>query len=227
MLGWIPWKSVTPGYSQRGKTSIARSPYCGEPEECRAVLLALPPHLLPTLALIMFTGLAPVDALGPRRSCYRNGAIETRRSKTGREVFTEVPDILALILEHAPKHDAVTLVANSRGLPWTISGFRTSLRKQLRPLEEAGTVRKGLTAYGLRHMVGTDIRDLGFDERAVADVLGQTSLSMGLHYSRRFKRRKRSMTIMAALNEAQNERFADVSDTIVTRLRKPQNKNGT
>jgi len=44
-------------------------------------------------------------------------------------------------------------------------------------------VAKGLTFHGLRHTVATELRELGFDTRTIADMLGQKSGSMALHYS--------------------------------------------
>ncbi len=42
---------------------------------------------------------------------------------------------------------------------------------------------RGLTFHGLRHTVATELRELGFDTRTIADMLGQKSGSMALHYS--------------------------------------------
>jgi len=88
-------------------------------EEREAVLEAAPPHMRPALALMMFTGLGPKDALTLPRSFYRDGEIATRRAKTGEPVFWPVPEPLEAILNAAPAHNAVTLCANSAGLPWT------------------------------------------------------------------------------------------------------------
>ena len=51
-------------------------------EERHAVLEAAPPHMLPAIALMMFTGLGPKDALSLPRRFYRDGEIATRRAKT-------------------------------------------------------------------------------------------------------------------------------------------------
>ena len=42
---------------------------------------------------------------------------------------------------------------------------------------------RGLTFHGLRHTVATELRELGFDTRTIADMLWQKSESMALHYS--------------------------------------------
>jgi len=45
-------------------------------------------------------------------------------------------------------------------------------------------VAKGLTFHGLRHTVATELRELRFDNRTIADMLGQKSEATAAHYSR-------------------------------------------
>jgi integrase len=92
-------------------------------EERYVVLDSCPPHMRPAIALMMFTGLSPKDALRLQRSHYQEGEIATRRSKTGEPVFWPAPSALMEVMRAAPSHNAVTLCANSRGRPWTESGF--------------------------------------------------------------------------------------------------------
>jgi integrase len=147
------------------------------------VLDNAPVHMKPAIGLMMFTGLGPKDALKLPRSFYRDGEIATHRSKTGGPVFWPVPDELCHILEAAPKHDAITLCATSEGKPWTESGFRASWRPIRLKLEKAGAVGPGLTMYGLRHTVAVILRELGYDERTIADALGQKTIEMARLYA--------------------------------------------
>lgn len=152
--------------------------------EREAVLAAAPPHILTPVALMMFTGLGPKDALGLQREAYRDGELSTSRSKTGEPVFWPAPLPLAMILAAAPEHKAPTLCANSEGKPWTLSGFRASWRPIRLRLEEAGKVQPGLTLYGLRHTLAVVLREIGHDERAIADALGQRTIEMARHYAK-------------------------------------------
>ena len=67
-------------------------------EERHAVLDASPVHMELAIALMMFTGLAPDDALKLPRSFYCDGEIATRRAKTGEPVFWAAPSPLVEIL---------------------------------------------------------------------------------------------------------------------------------
>jgi integrase len=153
-------------------------------EERDAVLAACPAHIRPAIALMMFTGLGPRDALTLPKAFYKGGEIATKRSKTGEPVFWESPSPLSAILMEAPKHDAITLCANSDGKPWTLSGFRASWRPVRVKLEREGKVGPGLTLYGLRHTVAVILREIGMDERTIADALGQKTIEMARRYAK-------------------------------------------
>src|SRR5262249_38168342 len=139
--------------------------------------------MLSAIGLMMFMALGPKDALALQKSSYKNSEIGTRRSKTGEPVFWDCPAPLKAILDDAPAHNALTLCANSDGKPWTISGFRASWRPLRLRMEREGKIGPGLTLYGLRHTVAVILRELGYDERTIADMLGQKTIEMARHYA--------------------------------------------
>jgi integrase len=130
-----------------------------------------------------YTGLGPKDALALPRNSVRNGEIATTRSKTGEPVFWPIPAPLAVILDHAPHHMAMTLCAHSGGRPWSQGGFSASWTLLRRRLEREGRIGPGLTLYGLRHTMAVILRESGCDERAIADALGQKTIEMARHYA--------------------------------------------
>ena len=99
-------------------------------------------------------------------------------------MFWPAPAELVAIAAQAPTHNAVTLCATSAGTPWTMSGYRASWRKVRLKLEEQGRVGSGLTLYGLRHTVAVILREIGYDERTIADALGQKTIEMARHYAK-------------------------------------------
>jgi integrase len=174
--------------------------------ERHVVLQEIPAHMKPSLAVMMFTGLAPKDALKLPKTFYHDGEIAARRSKTGEPVFWPAPQDLITILENAPSHGAITLCANSRGRPWTVSGFSASFRKFLKNLERDGKVGSGLTLYGLRHTVAVILREIGYDERTIADALGQKTIEMARHYARGADLKPKMRGVVSSLNEELNRR---------------------
>jgi hypothetical protein len=175
-------------------------------DERHAVLDAVPEHIKPAMALMMFTGLGPKDALKLPRSFSKDGEIATRRSKTGEPVFWPIPEDLASILAAAPKHNATTLCANSSGLPWTESGFRASWRPIRMRLEKEGRIGPGLTLYGLRKTVAVILREIGYDERTIADALGQKTIEMARHYSKGADLRPKMRGVVASFESELNKR---------------------
>jgi integrase len=180
-------------------------------EEREAVLAACPPHMKPAIALMMFTAIGPKDALKLPRNCHREGEIATSRSKTGEPIFWSCPALLKAVLEQAPAHDAVTLCANSDGKPWTISGFRASWRPLRLRLEREGKIGPGLTLYGLRHTMAVIIREMGMDERTIADALGQKTIEMARHYAKGADLKPKMRGVVKRLDEYFEKRTSNKS----------------
>jgi integrase len=155
---------------------------------------------------MMFTGLGPKDALTLPRPFYRCGEIATKRAKTGEPIYWPVPSRLEEILAATPPHSAVTLCANSNGQPWTLGGFRASWRKLRIELEKDKRIWPGLTLYGLRHTVAVVLREMGCDERTIADALGQKTIEMARHYARGADLRSKMRDVAASLDTEWNKR---------------------
>ena len=125
---------------------------------------------------------------GRRDKTRRNGAERSRSAlaqdwKRGVSVTIPVHQILRDAIAARPKSDALQISVNSRGLPWTETGFNASFRTFEKSLEQEGAIATGLTPHGLRHTLGTRLREAGADNRTIADVLGHKSTSMAQHYS--------------------------------------------
>jgi integrase len=190
IFGWGSERGYIEGNPAAGIRDIRRrkdAPDANRPwadEEREAVLAACPAHIKPAIALMMFTALGPRDALTLPKAFYKGDEIATQRAKTGEPVFWPCPAPLTEILKTAPSHDAFTLCANSDGKPWTLSGFRASWRPVRMRLERDGKIGPALTLYGLRHTVAVILREIGMDERTIADALGQKTIEMARHYAK-------------------------------------------
>ncbi len=191
--------------------------------ECAVVLERAAPHVRVAVALTMNTGLDPSDALKLTRRQIDGNTIWGVRAKTGQEVAIPIGPTLQKAPGAAPAHDAVTILANFRGKPWTCSGFKTVWKRLRRQLEAEGAVEPGLTPKGLRHTVATTLCEAGLEERQIADLLGQENPSMALHYSRSANLEDRNQPTMEILQQA-NERRKKVVKPFPTpvSLRKAQ-----
>lgn len=154
-----------------------------KPEECMAVLEAAAPYLRVPIGLAMFCGFRKRDALTVTKKAIRDGLIEVKTSKRGKTVRVPIHPELAKILAGAPSHDAATIAATSKGLPFTSDGYNTVFLRLIAKLEAAGAVEEGLTTHGLRHTLATRLKEAGADTGDIADILGHSSLAMTRHYS--------------------------------------------
>jgi integrase len=175
-------------------------------DEERDAALTCPAHMRAAIGLMMFTGLGPKDALTLPRNFHRSNEIATRRSKTGEPVFWPCPAQLTAIFAEAPVHNAITLCANSRGKPWTLSGFNSSWQKFRHRLEREGRIGPGLTLYGLRHTVAVILREMGCDERTIADALGQETIEMARHYAKGADLKPRMRGVVTQFDAELNKR---------------------
>lgn len=174
--------------------------------ELQAVLDALPAHMRLPITLMMYCGLDPQDTLRLPKNAIADGMIDTKRGKTGAGSPLPLPKPVADAIKAQQPHDAITLCANSRGKPWTVSGFRASWRPIRVSLEQSGAVQPGLTLKGLRHTVATLLAELGYDDRTIADMLQQKTTAMARHYSRDADRSRKLSSVTIDLAEELNRR---------------------
>lgn len=212
LFAWGKERGYVAGNPAAGIKGIRRSkdaPDANRPwsdGEREAVLAALAHHMILPITLMMYCGLDPQDALKLPRSAVADGKIDTKRGKTGQAVWLPLPLPVLDALAQAPTHSAITLCANSHGLPWTVSGFRASWRPVKLRLEREGLVQPGLTLKGLRHTVATILAEMGYDERTIADMLGQKTIEMARHYSRRADKSQKLTAVIEKFDAEVNRR---------------------
>lgn len=167
-------------------------------ERC-AAMERLPAHIRLPVAIGLYTGIREGDVLRLPRNIVVDGRIAFITRKRRVAIDLHVLPGLRRALQEAPKHDAIRLCANSRGQPWTESGFRCSFRKALKALEKEGHIEPGLTFHGLRHTVATELAEAGVPAEDIAAVLGQRSSKIAEHYSKEADRSRRSTAAIRKL----------------------------
>jgi integrase len=161
------------------------------PSEWAAIRDAAPPHMRLPLAIGALTGLRISDIVALPKTACRDGWLQHETAKRRVEICHPIDDELRAEILRAPAHDAITLCANSRGLPWTEDGLRCVFAKLRDELEEQGQVAPGLTIHGLRHMIASRLAEHDVSEHGIATWLGQKTSAMARHYSARANKKKR------------------------------------
>jgi integrase len=93
------------------------------------------------------------------------------------------------------------------GDPWTPDGFDTVWHRFRTRLEAEGKIGTGLTLHGLRHSLGTMLKEAGLADGEIADVLGHSSIAMARHYSREAglsKRVKKKLTRLEIVSHSRS-----------------------
>ncbi len=137
----------------------------GAGDEARFLAAASPAI---TLAWILArdSGQRQGDLLRLTWSAWDGRVLRLTQAKTGTPVAVPATERLRDALAAAPR-TAVTILTNSRGRPWTGSGFRASFRKTAR---RAGIV--GLTCHDLRGTLATELALSGCTTAEIAAVTG-------------------------------------------------------
>ncbi len=184
-------------------------PYKNRPwskSELDIVMNRLPGHVALPFTIARWTGLRIGDIISLRSDLYEGTVIRRYTAKRGVLISTPVAGPLREVLDRRPNPKAEFLCLNSRGEPWTRDGFQTSFFKEIRRLEKEEVIGRGLTLHGLRHTVATELRELGFDPRTIADMLGQKSTSMAEHYSRSADLQEKLKPVVKKLENAEKKR---------------------
>jgi integrase len=171
-------------------------------EERDFVLGNAPLHLLVPVALGLYTGARQGDILRMSKRAYKDGWLRFTASKNRKRIEMPVADGLAKLLAAIPQHEGTTMLVNSRGSPWTSDGFRTSWGKWRDKMEEAGHIGPDLTFHGTRHTVATVLAEDGWSDKDIGLQLGQDSVAMPKHYSRRAKHEDRKLKLRDSVQKA-------------------------
>lgn len=171
-------------------------------EEISVVIHAAPCGTLRVaIGIGLFTGMREGDVVTVAKSKYDGKSFATRAHKNGRELWIPAHQQLREILSEVPKTDAVTLVANRHGRPYTEEGFRGSFFKLIRKLHNEGKVGTGLTFHGLRHTTGKLLAEAGCTTEDIMEILGVTR-EMAEHYSAEANRKFRAAAAIEKLEQS-------------------------
>ena len=186
-----------------------------------AVLDNCPPQIKAPIALMMYIGCDPADAIAMLKTQYDGVAITYKRMKTGESVWRKAPKALQDILRNE-KHKAPTLTANIAGDPWTRGGFNSVWMPFKAKLLKQGQIGPGLTLKGLRHTSATIMAEMGYDDKTIAVAHGQQTEGMARWYSRDADRKGQMEDVAKAQNAEEKRRKMSNQARKVSNLKRGQ-----
>ncbi len=138
------------------------------PENVQAFMEIGSASLNNALTLALHTGQRKGDLLRLGWNNYDGTMLSLRQSKTNRKVLIPVTATLKNILDTLPR-TAMTILTNTRGMPWTADGFNTSWGKCAR---KAGI--EDLTFHDLRGTAVTILAEQGCTNMEIASITGHS-----------------------------------------------------
>ncbi|WP_025897220.1 tyrosine-type recombinase/integrase [Sneathiella glossodoripedis] len=153
------------------------------------------------IGLSAYTALRSGDMLSLKWSDYQNGFIQCQQSKTGDFVWVPVIAELKAILDKMDRKSP-WIVLNTRGKPYTSSGFQTQFQKLKRSLIEQGKIGEGLTFHGLRVTVATRLAEAGCTINEIRAVTGHTTNDSVERYVRTVDQKGQAQKAMQKLEQS-------------------------
>lgn len=140
----------------------------------------LPKDLSDAMMLALWTGQRQGDLLTLPWSAIDGDFIRLKQSKGGRRVAVRIIAPLRALLDAIPEKGKLILT-NSRGQPWTSSGFRASWGKKL---AEVGIAN--LTFHDLRGSAITRLAEAGCTEAEIASITGHSPATVSAMLDRHY-----------------------------------------
>lgn len=178
-------------------------------QEWDFVSQSAPENLIAPLFLIRWAGLRGQDVAKIRWSAHKKDpemghVIAFTPLKNGAHygevVVGVLPPLQAVLC--AQKRNTLTIAHNSLGKPYP---SENAMRKAWGDFKNSDIFKENLpkshdlTLHGLRVTYASMIKEAGFDDRAVADAIGDASESMGHRYARGANKKINSVRIFKAL----------------------------
>lgn len=172
VLAWAKYSGViadNPCEGVERRYSANRAEEVWTPDEISAALGAASETLGQAMRFALLTGLRQGDVRHITWNADKGSYLEwtarkTKRSRPEPVIIPIIPELRDLI-DALPKR-AVTMLTNSRGQPWTKEGLKSAIQRM--------QAKSGVTKHwhDMRGTYATKLCLLGFDDRAVAEIVG-------------------------------------------------------
>jgi integrase len=121
-------------------------------------------------------------------SDIENGLISVTQNKTGKKLWIPMHSNLRRVLAEIPRV-SVHVLANSRGIRWTTSGFKASWGGEFKREPFAEHRERKLVFHGLRKSAVVFLLEAGCTDAEVSAITGQ-SRGMAVHYARQVSQKR-------------------------------------
>jgi integrase len=178
-------------------------------EQQESILKAIPERHRPIFQFMMEYGVRPGEARALQKDCLTEGNVIIRRAfsdnelrettKTGRIRVYKITEYFQRVLDSIQPHLSPFVFVRDDGKPYT--------SKNLNKIWHDAGKKVGIKMYnGVRHSLGCQLLDMGYDLSLVQDQLGHTKPEMTRRYA------KRAPKILADALEARRGKIIDLEE---------------
>lgn len=139
------------------------------PSQLNLLLAEGSPQVVAVVKCALWTMQRQADILTMPTLAYSDGGLWIKQGKTGARVRITPADEIVPYLEEAKASGRQRVLANSYGEPWTSSGFRASLRTEMKRLKISGVTFHDLRGTGISYAYAH-----GVDIERVAEISGHS-----------------------------------------------------
>jgi integrase len=145
-------------------------------------------------ALFLYTGQRRSDVVRMARHDLRDGLLQVRQQKTGKEVWIPLHSALRAELEQLPPGQGVFLLTEA-GRPFSPNGLYNNMVEWAR----LAGVPKGRSPHGLRKAAAVRLAEAGATSQEIMAITGHTTLAEVERYTRDAAQKRLAERAMARL----------------------------
>jgi len=139
------------------------------PGQLDAFMSKGPRHLVDVVKVGLWTMQRQSDILTMPTIAYDDGRLWITQGKTGARVRVRAPEEIVPLLDQAKAENRQRVLVNSFGQNWTPSGFRASLRREMKRLKIKGVTFHDLRGTGISYAYAN-----GADLERIAEISGHS-----------------------------------------------------
>ncbi|AVX04275.1 hypothetical protein MXMO3_01750 [Maritalea myrionectae] len=182
-------------------------------QELVAIIDNAPAQLIGPIYAATLYGLREGDVLTLTKANIRGDNfgnwLQPTTSKRVKPVWLYITPTMAEIINQQPNEKSVQIFVNSRGMPWTPDGFRSSWGKYRDRLEEQGLIDGGGTYHGLRTTVQTILDEHGYADE-IKYLVAHAPKDVTEHYTITSKRKKIVIEMVECIEKVINDARGNV-----------------
>jgi integrase len=176
----------------RGGNKRQNRPYSAE--ELVAIIDNAPTRILGPIYAAAIYGMREGDIVGLSKTAIKTDHfgdwLVPTTSKRTKPVWLPVTHTMQKIMDMQRNDECTTIFANSRGMPWTTDGLRSSWGTYKAKLEAKGIIEPGGTFHGFRNTVTTLLMENGYETSDIRFLVAHAPKNMTEYYAITAKRKE-------------------------------------